>query len=131
MGVKTQRHEARRTAREARSGREEQRKAREKRLEDLAVTALVAVEKAADQERLAGEALRVMTDDEGLSTREAVAWCGEAITVREAARLKRLVDQDEQGEGGAGDKDDDGKDGSEGWPGQAGEPLVRPERASA
>ena len=29
-----------------------------------------------DAERRAGQALRTMTDDEGLSVREAVEWCG-------------------------------------------------------
>jgi hypothetical protein len=31
----------------------------------------------------AGEALRAMSVDEGLSVREAVEWCGTGITVRE------------------------------------------------
>jgi hypothetical protein len=31
-----------------------------------------------------------MTDDEGLSLREAVDWCGSGVTVREIARLLRL-----------------------------------------
>jgi len=38
-----------------------------------------------------GEALREMTEDEGLSARDAVEWCGDEITVREATRLRRLV----------------------------------------
>jgi hypothetical protein len=31
-----------------------------------------------DAERRAGQALRTVTDDEGLSLREAVDWCGSA-----------------------------------------------------
>jgi hypothetical protein len=31
-----------------------------------------------------------MTDDEGLSVREALDWCGSALTVREITRLLRL-----------------------------------------
>ena len=31
-----------------------------------------------------------MTKDEGLSVREAVEWCGDEITNREATRLRRL-----------------------------------------
>jgi hypothetical protein len=31
-----------------------------------------------------------MTDDEGLSLREAVDWCGSGLTVREITRLLRL-----------------------------------------
>jgi hypothetical protein len=41
-------------------------------------------------ERRAGHALREMTDQEGLTLREAVAWCGGELTPREAARLRRL-----------------------------------------
>jgi hypothetical protein len=31
-----------------------------------------------------------MTDEEGLSLREAVDWCGSGLTVREITRLLRL-----------------------------------------
>jgi hypothetical protein len=34
-----------------------------------------------DAERRAGQALRTVTDDEGLSLREAVDWCGSGITM--------------------------------------------------
>jgi hypothetical protein len=34
-----------------------------------------------DAEQRAGEALRAMSDDEGLSVRETVDWCGAGITV--------------------------------------------------
>ena len=37
-----------------------------------------------------GEALRTMTDDEGLSVREAADWCGSGVTVREVTRPRRL-----------------------------------------
>jgi hypothetical protein len=36
-----------------------------------------------DAERRAGQALLTMTDEEGLSVRQAVEWCGSAVTVRE------------------------------------------------
>jgi hypothetical protein len=43
-------------------------------------------------ERRAGEALRRMTDGEGLSVREAVDWCvSRGLTVREVTRLRRLA----------------------------------------
>ena len=42
-----------------------------------------------DAEQRAGQALRTMTDDEGLSLREAVEWCS-GVTVREITRLLRL-----------------------------------------
>ena len=56
-----------------------------------------------DAERRAGQALRTMTDEEGLSLREAVDWCGSGVTVREITRLLRL-DRSHQGsrDGGVG-----------------------------
>jgi hypothetical protein len=51
-----------------------------------------------DAERSAGQALRTMTEDEGLSLREAVGWCGGTFTVREITRLLRL-DGGQQGSG--------------------------------
>jgi hypothetical protein len=51
----------------------------------LAVAALTALgERDAlvrDAERRAGQALRTMTDDEGLSLREALDWCSSGITM--------------------------------------------------
>jgi hypothetical protein len=44
-----------------------------------------------DAERRAREALRTMTDEEGLSARQAAEWCGSAVTVREVSRLRRLA----------------------------------------
>ncbi|HET9563182.1 MAG TPA: hypothetical protein VFP27_01410, partial [Mycobacterium sp.] len=49
-----------------------------------------------DAERRAGQALQMMTDDEGLSLRDAVDWCGSGVTVREITRLLRL-DRSHQG----------------------------------
>ena len=47
------------------------------------------------------QALRTMTDDEGLSVREVVDWCGSGVTVREITRLRRLgVDQQDGGREG-------------------------------
>jgi hypothetical protein len=67
---------------------------RERRLEALAVVVLTALgERDAlvrDAERRAGQALRTMTDNEGLSVREALDWCGSGVTVREITRLLRL-----------------------------------------
>lgn len=91
MGKQSQWQVARRTARDARNERQRERQEREKRLEDLAVTALVAVGKIAECERSAGEALRAMTEDEGLTLGEAVEWCGAEFGLREATRLRRLA----------------------------------------
>lgn len=49
----------------------------------------------------AGEALRDLVEDEGLSLREAVAWSGVDLSMREAHRLRRLV-QEDKGDEGAG-----------------------------
>ena len=99
MGQHSIRQEARRAALDAQSRRRRERAAREKRLEDLVVRVLVAVRErdaaVADADRRAGEALREMTKDEGLSVREAVEWCGDEITTREAARLQRLAGDSE------------------------------------
>ena len=40
-----------------------------------------------------------MTDDEGLSIREAADWCGGGVTVRDLTRLRRPA-QDPQGVAG-------------------------------
>ena len=50
-----------------------------------------------DAEKRAGEALRAMSEDEGLSVREAVDWCGTGITVREVTRLRRLAGDPQDG----------------------------------
>ena len=91
------RQEARRAALDAQSKWRRERAEREKRLEDLAVRVLVAVRErdaaVADADRRAGHALQAMTEDEGLSVREAVEWCGDEITTREATRLRRTLDR--------------------------------------
>jgi hypothetical protein len=104
MGQQSIRQEARRAALDAQSKRRRERAEREKRLEDLAVRVLVAIRErdaaVAEADRRAGQALREMTEDEGLSAREVVEWCGDEITTREATRLRRLAE-------------DNGADGSE------------------
>ncbi len=76
---------------------------RERRLEDLAVQVLTAVaerdEAVADTERRAGAALRQMTAGEGLTLREAAAWCGDRVSAREATRLRQLAGGDGEPEG--------------------------------
>ena len=95
MGHQSIRQEARRAALDAQSKRRRERAEREKRLEYLAVRVLVAIRErdaaVVEADRRAGKALREMTEDEGLSAREAVEWCGGEITLREATRLRRLV----------------------------------------
>jgi len=90
------RQAARRAALEAQAARRRERAQRDRRLEAMAVSVLVAVGErdaaVADADRRAGAALRQMTDQEGLSVREAVQWCGGRISTREAARLRRLAE---------------------------------------
>ena len=77
------------------AARRRKRADRERRLEALAVAVLTALGErdgaVKDAEMRAGEALRAMSVDEGLSVREAVEWCGTGITVREVSRLRRLA----------------------------------------
>ena len=98
MGQQSIRQEARRAALDAQSKRRRERAEREKRLEDLAVRVLVAIRErdaaVVEADRRAGKALREMTEDEALSVREAVEWCGDEITTREVTRLRRLVQAD-------------------------------------
>jgi hypothetical protein len=49
-------------------------------------------------ERRAGLALRVMTDRDGLSLCDAVAWCGGEIMLQEATRMRRLVNGPQTGD---------------------------------
>src|SRR5215207_6392818 len=94
MSQQPVRQAARRSALNAQAALRKERAERERRLEGLAVAVLTALgERDAlvrDAERRAGQALRTMTDDEGLSLREAVDWCG-GVTVREITRLLRLA----------------------------------------
>ena len=94
MSQQSVRQAARRSALDAQAVLRKERADRERRLEALAVAVLTALgERDAlvrDAEQRAGQALRTMTDDEGLSVREAVDWCGSGVTVREITRLLRL-----------------------------------------
>ena len=95
MSQQSVRQAARRSALGAQAARRKERADRERRLEALAVAVLTALGErdgaVKDAERRAGEALRAMSVDEGLSVREAVDWCGTGITVREVTRLRRLA----------------------------------------
>jgi hypothetical protein len=101
MSQQTIRQRARRQALDAAARRRRERAAREKRLQDLVVQVLTAVGErdvaVAATEKRAGAALRQMTEVEGLTLREAVEWCGEEISVREATRLRHLTDEADDG----------------------------------
>jgi hypothetical protein len=103
MTQQSVRQAARRAALDAQAVLRKQRADRERRLEGLAVEVLTAIgERAAavrEAERRAGEALRTMTDDEGLSVRAAADWCGNTVTMREVTRLRRLAPETPSGAG--------------------------------
>lgn len=105
MSQQTIRQQARRTAREMAERRRREREDRERRMIDLAEQVMVAIgerdQAVAETEKRAGEALRELTEVEGLSLGEAVEWCGETVTVREATRLRRLASEPPPG-GGVG-----------------------------
>jgi hypothetical protein len=93
MSQQSVRQAARRSALDAQAILHKERADRERRLEALAVVVLTALgERDAlvrDAERRAGQALRTMTEEEGLSLRAAVDWCGSGVSVREVTRLLR------------------------------------------
>jgi hypothetical protein len=104
MSQQSVRQAARRSALDAQAVLRKERADRERRLEGLAVDVLTALGErdvaVRDAERRAGEALQTMTIDEGLSLREAVAWCGSgALTVREVTRLRQLAHHPPGGSG--------------------------------
>jgi hypothetical protein len=110
MSQQTIKQRARRQALEVAARRRRERAEREKRLRDLVVQVLTAVGErdvaVAATEKRAGAALRQMTEVEGLTLREAVEWCGEEISVREATRLRHLTaDTDDDGQPEQGDAD--------------------------
>jgi hypothetical protein len=97
MSQRSVRQAARRSALDAQAVLRKKRADRARRLEALAVEVLTALGERAravqDAELRAGGALLAMIDEEGLSVREAVEWCGSIVTLREVTRLRRLADQ--------------------------------------
>lgn len=87
--------QARRTAREMAAKRRKASEERERRVVDLAERVMVAIgdrdAAVTETEKRAGEALHELTHREGLSLGEALEWCGDTVTVREATRLRRLA----------------------------------------
>ena len=107
MSQQTIKQRARRTAREMADKLRREREERERRVIDLAEQVMVAIGQrdaaVAEMEKRAGEALRALTEVEGLSLGEAVEWCGETVTVREATRLRRLAGETPADSGGVPD----------------------------
>jgi hypothetical protein len=120
MSQQTIKQQARRTAREMAEKRRKEREERERRVIDLAERVMVAIGErdaaVAETEKRAGEALRELTEREGLSLGESVEWCGETVTVREATRLRRLASELQADNNGEEDGDRDGAQGGDGAP---------------
>ena len=91
MGQQTLRQAARRAALDAQAQLRRERAERDKRIEVLAIEVLTALEerKAAivECDRRAGQALRDLTEREGLTVSDAAEWCGGEATRREVKRL--------------------------------------------
>ncbi|WP_181009795.1 hypothetical protein [Ornithinimicrobium sufpigmenti] len=110
MQKQTVRQRARARAREARAKVVQDQAKRERRLARWGEAVAVALAErdavVSDCEQRAGRALRSLIEEEGLSTQEALVWCGGGtLTGREVYRLIRgVVDEDEGGAGGDGDQ---------------------------
>lgn len=108
MGQQTIKQRARQQALDVAARHRRERAEREKRLQNLTTTCLTAIlerdQFVAVTEQRAGDALREITEVEGLTLREASEWCG--ISVREATRLRQLAAADASGEQpGEGEQD--------------------------
>ncbi|MCE0485439.1 hypothetical protein [Ornithinimicrobium sediminis] len=106
------RQQARARARQARAKVRQEQAKRERRLGKWAEKVLVALAErdaaVSNCEQRAGRALRSLIEDEGLSTQEALAWCGDdTLTGREVYRLIRGVADDNQDDDAGEDKDED------------------------
>ncbi len=90
------------------------RRAREARVEALTRGVVVALAErdaaVAQAENRAAECLAKLVDDEGLTVREVVDCCGDALTEREALRLRRLVRQQPGRTGPDAEDDADAED---------------------
>ncbi|MCK0111899.1 hypothetical protein MWU75_07090 [Ornithinimicrobium sp. F0845] len=108
MAKQTVRQQARVRARQARAKVRQEQAKRDRRLakwgEQVAVALAERDAAVVDYEQRAGRALRSLIEQEGLSTQEALGWCGtDTLSGREAYRLIRgVVGEDE---GGSGDED--------------------------
>jgi hypothetical protein len=95
MANQSVRQAARRSALDAQARMRSERAEQERRRSGLAVAVVTALAErdalVMACEKRAGEALVKMTSAGGLTLREAVRWCGEQITLREATRLRQAA----------------------------------------
>lgn len=95
MGRQAARQRARQQARRAGARRREERAEQDRRIRRHVETSLVTLAKRdeaiACAESQAGRALLAVTGEEGVALRDAVEWCGGALGLREASRLRSLA----------------------------------------
>ena len=119
MPNQTARQQARRAALDAQTRMRQARAEQERRRSALAVTVVTAL---AERDALvtacearAGEALRTLTQAEGLTLREAVQWCGgdAQLNVREATRLRKVRTEPAERVGETNQSNPDGDEGAD------------------
>ncbi len=95
MANQSVRQAARRSALDAQARMRSERSEQERRRSGLAVAVVTALAErdalVLACEKRAGEALVELTSVQGLTLREAVRWCGEQVTLREATRLRQVA----------------------------------------
>ncbi len=95
MGKQQIRQRARQQALGAAVRQRQAQQGRDRRVRSLVEQVLTAIGEreaaVADTERRAGAALAQMTRVEGLTLAQAVEWCGDELSAREATRLRRLA----------------------------------------
>ena len=96
VGKQAARQAARRSAAGAQARLMQERLERDKRCAALGVQVVAALregDRLVEQAELAaGQALRALTMDEGVSVADATRWCAGAVTTRDVSRLRRLAD---------------------------------------
>jgi len=108
MANQSVRQAARRSALDAQARMRSERAEQERRRSGLAVAVVTALAErdalVLACEKRAGEALVKMTSAGGLTLREAVRWCGEQVTLREATRLRQVAGEVGDTEAAKGDE---------------------------
>lgn len=90
-GGQSVRQQARRAAMAAQTKRKKEAEARDRRRRDLAVKVMIGLKERDACELDAARALRRLVEDEKLTMKEAIQWCGGELTVSQGSRLKALA----------------------------------------
>jgi hypothetical protein len=108
MANQSVRQAARRSALDAQARMRAERAEQDRRRSGLAVAVVTALAErdalVLACEKRAGEALVKMTSAAGLTLAEAVRWCGEQVTLREATRLRQVAGEVGDTEAAKGDE---------------------------